>query len=126
LAHRHNKGLVLRGYPNEEVVGNQLKNDLLYEGGAYYLCEVSNAAEHMRTAAQRLIVWPNKLVHMKPRRKPLDQKLIARKKLACPSAVFPFCAQLFSATYSPYLLYNKRAFDKHLVNGAKGLRLTLL
>lgn len=50
LAHRFNKGLVLRGYPNWEVVGNQLKNDLLYEGGAYFLCEVANAAEHMRAA----------------------------------------------------------------------------
>lgn len=50
LAHRFNKGLVLRGYPNWEVVGNQLKNDLLYEGGAYFLCEVANTAEHMRTA----------------------------------------------------------------------------
>jgi nitrogenase molybdenum-iron protein NifN len=33
LAHRCGKGLVLRGYPNWEVVGTQLKNDLLYEGG---------------------------------------------------------------------------------------------
>ncbi len=49
LAHRFNKGLVLRGYPNWEMVGNQLKNDLLYEGGAYFLCEVANVAEHMRT-----------------------------------------------------------------------------
>ncbi len=50
LAHRLGKGLVLRGYPNWEVVGNQLHNDLLYEGGAYFLCEVANAAEHMRAA----------------------------------------------------------------------------
>lgn len=49
LAHRFHKGLVLRGYPNWEVVGNQLHNDLLYEGGAYFLCEVANAAEHMRS-----------------------------------------------------------------------------
>ncbi|MEZ4485570.1 MAG: nitrogenase iron-molybdenum cofactor biosynthesis protein NifN [Syntrophotaleaceae bacterium] len=48
LAQRYGKGLVLRGYPNWEVVGNQLTNDLLYEGGAYFLCEVANAAEHMR------------------------------------------------------------------------------
>jgi nitrogenase molybdenum-iron protein NifN len=47
LAHRCGKGLVLRGFPNWEVVGNQLKNDLLYEGGAYFLCEVANAAEEM-------------------------------------------------------------------------------
>ncbi len=45
LAHRCGKGLVLRGFPNWEVVGNQLKNDQLYEGGAYFLCEVANAAE---------------------------------------------------------------------------------
>lgn len=50
LAHRFGKALVLRGYPSWEVVGTQLKNDLLYEGGAYFLCEVANAAEHMRTA----------------------------------------------------------------------------
>jgi nitrogenase molybdenum-iron protein NifN len=50
LAHRFGKGLVLRGYPNWEVVGNQLTDDLLYEGGAYFLCEVANAAEHMRAA----------------------------------------------------------------------------
>jgi nitrogenase molybdenum-iron protein NifN len=47
LAHRCGKGLVLRGFPNWEVVGNQLKNDLLYEGGAYFICEVANAAEEM-------------------------------------------------------------------------------
>jgi nitrogenase molybdenum-iron protein NifN len=48
LAHRFGKALVLRGFPCWEVVGNQLKNDLLYEGGAYFLCEVANAAEAMR------------------------------------------------------------------------------
>jgi len=47
LAHRCGKGLVLRGFPNWEVVGNQLKNDQLYEGGAYFLCEVANAVEEM-------------------------------------------------------------------------------
>jgi nitrogenase molybdenum-iron protein NifN len=30
------------------MIGNQLKNDLLYEGGAYFLCEEANAAEAMR------------------------------------------------------------------------------
>ena len=50
LAHRHGKGLVLRGFPNWEEVGNQLKNDQLYEGGAYFLCETANAAEHHRRA----------------------------------------------------------------------------
>ncbi|MDO3380091.1 nitrogenase iron-molybdenum cofactor biosynthesis protein NifN [Geoalkalibacter halelectricus] len=48
LALRYHKGLVLRGFPNWEQVGNQLKNDLLYEGGAYFLCEVANAADHQR------------------------------------------------------------------------------
>ncbi len=47
LAHRCGKGLVLRGFPNWEVIGNQLKNDQLYEGGAYFLCEVANAAEEL-------------------------------------------------------------------------------
>jgi nitrogenase molybdenum-iron protein NifN len=45
--------LVLRGFPCWEVVGNQLKNDLLYEGGAYFLCEVANAAEAMRLGGQK-------------------------------------------------------------------------
>jgi nitrogenase molybdenum-iron protein NifN len=45
LAHRCGKGLVLRGFPNWEVIGNQLKIDQLYEGGTYFLCEVANAAE---------------------------------------------------------------------------------
>jgi nitrogenase molybdenum-iron protein NifN len=48
LAHRFGKALVLRGFPCWEVVGNQLKNDLLYEGGAYFLCEAANAAEAAR------------------------------------------------------------------------------
>jgi nitrogenase molybdenum-iron protein NifN len=48
LAHRHHKGLVLRGFPDWETLGNQLKNDLLYEGGTYFLFEVANAAEQMR------------------------------------------------------------------------------
>jgi len=48
LAHRLGKALVLRGFPCWEVVGNQLKNDLLYEGGAYFICEAANAAEAMR------------------------------------------------------------------------------
>ena len=44
LAHRCHKGLLLRGYPIWEQIGNQLKNDVLYEGGAYFLSEVANAA----------------------------------------------------------------------------------
>ena len=48
LAHRCHKGLVLRGYPDWEQVGGQLRNDLLYEGGAYFLCEAANAATRWR------------------------------------------------------------------------------
>jgi len=51
LAHRFGKGLVLRGYPSWEVVGNTLINDQLYEGSAYFLCQVANAADHMRLQA---------------------------------------------------------------------------
>lgn len=54
LAHRFHKALVLRGFPNWEQVGNQLKNDILYEGGAYLLFEAANAAEHHRMQQQRL------------------------------------------------------------------------
>ncbi len=48
IAHRCHKGLVLRGYPNWEEIGNQLQNDVLYEGGAYILCELANAATRWR------------------------------------------------------------------------------
>lgn len=48
LAHRLHKGLLLRGFPNWEQVGNPLKNDVLYEGGAYFLFECANAATEMR------------------------------------------------------------------------------
>ncbi len=48
LAHRLHKGLALRGFPNWEEVGNQLKNDTLYEGGAYFLFECANVAEVWR------------------------------------------------------------------------------
>lgn len=53
LAHRFHKALVLRGFPNWEQVGNQLKNDVLYEGGAFLLFEVANAAEQQRLADHR-------------------------------------------------------------------------
>lgn len=48
LAHRLHKGLVLRGFPNWEQVGNSLKDDLLYQGSAYLLFECANAAEITR------------------------------------------------------------------------------
>jgi nitrogenase molybdenum-iron protein NifN len=42
LADRLGKGMVLRGFPNWEQLGNQLVHDCLYEGGAYFLCELAN------------------------------------------------------------------------------------
>ena len=42
IAHAHHKTYIHRGVPNYEEVGNQLKNDLLYEGGAYLLFETAN------------------------------------------------------------------------------------
>lgn len=38
----HNTALVLRGFPNYEELGNQLKNDQLYEGSTYFLFEIAN------------------------------------------------------------------------------------
>lgn len=35
-------GLAFRGFPNYEELGNQLKNDLLYEGSSYFLFEIAN------------------------------------------------------------------------------------
>lgn len=52
LAHRLHKGLLTRGFPNWEQIGNQLKNDVLYEGGAYFLFECANAAAVHRERAQ--------------------------------------------------------------------------
>ncbi len=52
LALRLNKGLVLRGFPNWEQVGNALKNDVLYEGGCYLLFEVANTATDARNEVQ--------------------------------------------------------------------------
>ena len=48
LAHRLDKGLVLRGFPNWEQVGNSLKNDVLYEGGCYLLFETANSSSSIR------------------------------------------------------------------------------
>lgn len=48
FAHRYHKGVVLRGFPDWETLGNQLKNDILYEGSSYFLFEVANAAERLR------------------------------------------------------------------------------
>ncbi len=42
ICHKLHKTLIPRGFPNYEVVGNQLKYDLLYEGTAQFLFEVAN------------------------------------------------------------------------------------
>jgi nitrogenase molybdenum-iron protein NifN len=51
MAHRLGKGYVARGFPNWEEVGNQLKDDLLYAGSAFFLCECANAATLQREQA---------------------------------------------------------------------------
>jgi len=38
----HDTALVIRGFPNYEELGNQLKNDQLYEGSTYFLFEIAN------------------------------------------------------------------------------------
>lgn len=48
LTKKHNKALMLRGFPNFEGIGYQLKNDSLYEGSSYLLCEIANILEHHR------------------------------------------------------------------------------
>ncbi len=42
LAHKYHCALLVRGFPNYETLGNQLKDDLLYEGSAQFLFEVAN------------------------------------------------------------------------------------
>jgi len=42
--------LVIRGFPNYEELGNQLKNDQLYEGSTYFLFEIANALRHVKHA----------------------------------------------------------------------------
>jgi nitrogenase molybdenum-iron protein NifN len=43
-----NKALVIRGFPNYEELGNQLKNDQLYEGSTYFLFEIANALRKVK------------------------------------------------------------------------------
>ncbi|MGD9969560.1 MAG: nitrogenase iron-molybdenum cofactor biosynthesis protein NifN [Sulfuricurvum sp.] len=43
-------GLVIRGFPNYEELGNPLKNDQLYEGSTYFLFEIANALRHVKHA----------------------------------------------------------------------------
>ncbi len=45
----------MRGFPNWEQVGNPLKNDILYEGGAYFLFEIANSASQMHEEQQQRI-----------------------------------------------------------------------
>lgn len=53
LLHMQEKhtALILRGFPNYEELGNQLKNDQLYEGSTYFLFEVANALRHIKHGA---------------------------------------------------------------------------
>jgi len=46
LADKYHKALLIRGFPNYEIVGNQLKYDLLYEGSSYLLFELANLINH--------------------------------------------------------------------------------
>jgi nitrogenase molybdenum-iron protein NifN len=46
IAKKHHKKVIYRGFPNYEVVGNQLVNDTLYEGGCYLLFEMANTINH--------------------------------------------------------------------------------
>jgi len=43
-----NIALVLRGFPNYEELGNQLKNDQLYEGSTYFLFEIANKLREVK------------------------------------------------------------------------------
>ncbi|MEJ2437943.1 MAG: nitrogenase iron-molybdenum cofactor biosynthesis protein NifN, partial [Sulfurovaceae bacterium] len=50
IAHKHHKGIMLRGFPNFEAVGNTMKNDVLYEGSCYLLFELANLIREHREA----------------------------------------------------------------------------
>ncbi len=41
-------GLVIRGFPNYEELGNQLKNDQHYEGSCYFLFEIANKLREVK------------------------------------------------------------------------------
>jgi len=51
IAHKHNKALILRGFPNYEIVGNQMINDTLYEGSCYLLFECANTINNYKHGA---------------------------------------------------------------------------
>jgi len=42
LTHKYKKAVMFRGFPDYETIGNQLKNDSLYEGSTYMLFEIAN------------------------------------------------------------------------------------
>jgi len=44
------KALMVRGFPNYELVGNNLKNDTLYEGSCYMLFEIANLMNHYKSS----------------------------------------------------------------------------
>lgn len=48
ISHKHHKALMLRGFPNYEELGNQLKNDQLYRGSCYMLFELANILNHYK------------------------------------------------------------------------------
>lgn len=48
---KHKKALFLRGFPDFEGIGNQLKNDILYEGSTYLLFELANLINHHKYGA---------------------------------------------------------------------------
>lgn len=50
LVKKYKKSVLFRGFPNYEVVGNQLKNDVLYEGSTMLLCEVANILAHHKNS----------------------------------------------------------------------------
>ena len=52
MAHHLGQAMVVRGFPNWEQVGNQLKDDLLYAGSSAFLCECANAASLQREHAE--------------------------------------------------------------------------
>jgi nitrogenase molybdenum-iron protein NifN len=47
MSKKSHAGLMLRGFPNYEELGNQLKNDQLYEGSCFFLFEASNTLRHV-------------------------------------------------------------------------------
>ena len=46
IAHNLHKTFIPRGFPNYEVVGNNLRNNQLYEGSCYLLFEIANSFNH--------------------------------------------------------------------------------